>query len=301
MRIIAGEFRRRLLLTPKDAEVTRPIPDRVKESLFSLLRGHCEGATVFDAFAGTGAIGLEAVSRGASRCVMVEKDRDIADILRKNVESLGVKGRCEVVVGDALGPGALARAPRPLKLAFLDPPYPIVRDPLGYQRVMEQLKALLPLLTDDGFAVLRTPWPLRHQEGGEQAEPAPEPRRWKKKGKGRRDRDGRRGLEDEGEEGRRRGSPKPSAKPGKRVEELDPEGDFGDDELDLDEFGLGADEFGEMSEEAAAAFEAQPTGGATEKPAPVWKDVNLKVEGGVGPETHVYGSMAVHLYMKAKP
>jgi 16S rRNA (guanine966-N2)-methyltransferase len=301
MRIIAGEFRRRLLLTPKDAEVTRPIPDRVKESLFSLLRGHCEGATVFDAFAGTGAIGLEAVSRGATRCVMVEKDRDIADILRKNVETLGVKGRCEVVVGDALGPGALARAPRPLKLAFLDPPYPIVRDPLGYQRVVEQLKALVQLLTDDGYAVLRTPWPLRHQEGGEQAESTPEPRRWKKKGKGRRDRDGRRGFEDEAEEGRRRGSPKPSAKPTKRVEELDPEGDFGDHDLDLDELGLEADEFGERTEEEAAALKAQAAGGATDTPTPVWKDVNLKVEGALGPETHVYGSMAVHLYMKAKP
>jgi len=301
MRIIAGEFRRRLLLTPKDAEVTRPIPDRVKESLFSLLRGHCEGATVFDAFAGTGAIGLEAVSRGATRCVMVEKDREIAEILRKNIGTLGVQGRCEVVVGDALGPGALARAPRPLKLAFVDPPYPIVQDPLGYLRVMEQLKALIQLLTDDGFAVLRTPWPLRHREGGEAPEAVPEPKRWKKKGKGRRERGDGRGFGAEGEEGRRRGSPKPSAKPDKRVEELDPEGDFGVDDLDLDELGLEGDEFGEMSEEEAAAFEAQAGGGATDKPTPVWKDVNLKVEGAVGPETHVYGSMAVHLYMKAKP
>lgn len=300
MRIIAGEFRRRLLQTPKDAEVTRPIPDRVKESLFSLLRGHCEGATVFDAFAGTGAIGLEAVSRGATRCVMVEKDREIADILRKNIGTLGVEGRCEVVVGDALGPGALARAPRPLKLAFLDPPYPLVRDPLGFERVKEQLKALIQLLTDDGFAVLRTPWPLRHLEGGEAPEAVPEPKRWKKKGKRRRERGDGHGFGAEGEAGPRRGSPNPTARSTKRVEELDPEEDYRDDDLHHDEMGLGADEFGEMSEEEAAALEAQGGVGATDKPTRVWKEVNLNVEGAVGPETHVYGSMAVHLYMKAK-
>lgn len=297
MRIIAGEFRRRLLLTPKDAEVTRPIPDRVKESLFSLLRGHCEDATVFDAFAGTGAIGLEAVSRGAARCVMVEKDRDIADILRKNIETLGVKNRCEVVVGDALGPGALARAPRPLTLAFLDPPYPIVQDPLGYQRVMEQLKAIIQLLTDDGFAILRTPWPLRHQEVGEQPapEPVPEkPKRWKKKGKGRR------GHDEEGEEAHRRRSPEPPVKKRKQVEELDFDDDLSDEDLDLEEMGLDADEFGEMSEEAAVAIEGADGDDAPDSPKPTWKDANLKIEGAVGPETHIYGSMAVHLYMKAK-
>ena len=63
--IIGGEFRSRRLKSPKGREVTRPLPDRVRESLFGLLRGHTRGATVFDAFAGTGAFGLEAVSRGA--------------------------------------------------------------------------------------------------------------------------------------------------------------------------------------------------------------------------------------------
>lgn len=298
MRIIAGEFRRRLLLTPKDAEVTRPIPDRVKESLFSLLRGHCENATVFDAFAGTGAIGLEAISRGAARCVMVEKDRDIADILRKNIDTLGVKDRCEVVIGDALGPGALARAPRPLTLAFLDPPYPIVQDPLGHQRVMDQLKALVQLLTDDGFAVLRTPWPLQHQEVTEQSEPEPEkPKRWKKKGKARKGHDDARGYDAEGDEAHHRRSPKPPAMKGHRAEELDFDEDASDQDLDLDEMGIEEGEFAEMSEEEAAALESNA---ADAPPKPAWKEASLKVEGAVGPETHIYGSMAVHLYMRAK-
>src|ERR1051326_7140833 len=103
MRIIAGEFRSRRLHTPPDDSITRPIPDRVKESLFGLMRGHCEGANVFDGFAGTGAIGLEAISRGAARCVFVEKDRDAAAMLRQNIDSLGAAERSELIIGDALG------------------------------------------------------------------------------------------------------------------------------------------------------------------------------------------------------
>lgn len=304
MRIIAGEFRRRLLLTPKDAEVTRPIPDRVKESLFSLLRGHCEGATVFDAFAGTGAIGLEAVSRGAARCVMVEKDRGIAAILRKNIETLGVGSRCEVVEGDALGPGALARAPRPLTLAFLDPPYPIVQDLLGFQRVMEQMKSLIPLLTDDGFAIVRTPWPLQHQEGAENLEPEPQERpRWTK---GKR----RRGM-DEASEGRSsRRSPRPPNSPTSRrgpgIERLDLESADLDDEMDgaelIDFEGEDGGDFVDLQPEEGAnsGMDEHADDVSASAPKPKWKAADLTIPGAAGPETHVYGSMAVHLYMKAK-
>jgi 16S rRNA (guanine(966)-N(2))-methyltransferase RsmD len=160
MRIIAGQYRSRRLLTPRDDSVTRPIPDRAKESLFGLLRGHCEDANVFDAFAGTGALGLEALSRGAARCVFVEKDKGSADLLRRNIESLGAQDRAELVIGDALGPGSLARAPRPLTLAFFDPPYPLIREPIGWNRVKTQFQKIIDLLTDDGFAILRTPWPF---------------------------------------------------------------------------------------------------------------------------------------------
>ncbi|HYE60960.1 MAG TPA: RsmD family RNA methyltransferase [Phycisphaerales bacterium] len=184
MRIIAGEFRSRRLLTPPDDSITRPIPDRVKESLFGLLRGHCEGASVFDGFAGTGAIGLEALSRGASRCVFVEQDKSIGQLLSKNIETLGVKDRAELVIGDALGPGALARAPRPLTLAFLDPPYPLVQEAVGFKRTMAQVQKMVDLLTLDGFVVLRTPWPLKHKQGS----PAPVAPPVTKKGKGRFDR-----------------------------------------------------------------------------------------------------------------
>ncbi len=160
MRIISGEFRRRNLHTPPDASTTRPIPDRVKESVFAILRGHTEGATVLDAFAGCGAIGLEALSRGASHCVFVEMDKKAVELIRNNIEMLGCTDRCTVVQGDALGASTLARVPRPLKLAFFDPPYPVVQDQLGYARTIAQLGSVIKLLAPDGYAVLRTPWPL---------------------------------------------------------------------------------------------------------------------------------------------
>src|SRR5262245_15938357 len=78
LKIIAGEFRSRKLLTPDDGSVSRPYGARVKESIFNLLRGWFEGATVIDLFAGVGTMGLEAVSRGAARVFMVERDRHIA-------------------------------------------------------------------------------------------------------------------------------------------------------------------------------------------------------------------------------
>ncbi len=256
MRIIAGEFRRRLLETPRDADTTRPIPDRVKESVFMLLRGHCEGASVFDAFAGTGAIGLEAVSRGATRCVMVERDRDVAEILRRNVEALGCADRCEVVCGDALGAGALARCPRPCTLAFMDPPYPLVREGLGFRRVMDQLSKLVECLTPEGFAVLRTPWPLLLGAGEE--EPAPEPVR--RRGKHRKER---------------------------RVRWDEPERPTRPARVELPE------------DDAIERGDERPTG---ERPGgkPVFETPSLLLPNAAGPETHEYGTMAVHLYAKRR-
>jgi 16S rRNA (guanine(966)-N(2))-methyltransferase RsmD len=301
MRIIAGEFKRRLLKTPPDDTITRPIPDRVKESLFMILRGHCEDATVFDGFAGTGAIGLEAVSRGARKCVLVEKDRSIAALLKENVATLGADDRCEVLQADALGPGALARAPRPLHLAFLDPPYPLVRDRTGLARVMEQMERLVALLDDTGFAVLRTPWPLRFEVGGEQAEPqeADEPRKRKKKVR-ERDEWKREQMQRERDELRGKSSRAGSAVPPEDDELGEMSMDGFDDETaefieaeDID--ALIADEA--ASEELAADEEM----GEDAPPAPKqYEAANLVLPNAEGPETHVYHGMAIHLYMRKK-
>src|SRR5262249_54104128 len=141
---------------------TRPIPDRVKESLFSMLRGNCEGAQVLDCFAGTGAIGLEALSLGAEHVTFVEKDRRAADLLEENINLLEARDETDIVRADALGPATLARCPKPVDLVFFDPPYPMVLDPERWEHVQRQLGRLIEMLSDDGFAILRTPWPLRH-------------------------------------------------------------------------------------------------------------------------------------------
>lgn len=159
LRIIAGEFRSRHLQTPEGTETTRPLPDRVRVAVFNMLHGHLEGQSVFDVFAGTGCFGLEAISRGAKEAVMVEKDRHVARLIERNIESLGVYDRAEVFNGDALGAAALSKCPRPVHVIFFDPPYPMMIEAASRARVWEQFARCIPLLDDDGFAIIRTPWP----------------------------------------------------------------------------------------------------------------------------------------------
>lgn len=162
MRIIGGEYRRRKLKSPPEKSTTRPLPDNVREAIFNLLRGHFEGVGVLDCFAGTGSFGLEAVSRGAERVVMVERDRRVARVLEENIATLGVEDRAEVVTSDALGAAALSRCPRPAHIIFMDPPYEMVRDPEQWPRVRTQFERLIRQLTPTGYAMLRTPWPFTH-------------------------------------------------------------------------------------------------------------------------------------------
>lgn len=146
---------------------TRPIPDRVKESLFSMLGLRVQGASVLDLFSGSGAIGLEAVSRGATLCVCVEREKPALATLQANIDMLKAGDRCKAVLGDALASSTVARCPRPVDLIFMDPPYPIVRDAIGWSRVRSQASELAPLLSDTGFIILRTPWPLILDGGGD--------------------------------------------------------------------------------------------------------------------------------------
>lgn len=281
MRIISGEFRSRRLHTPPDDTVTRPIPDRVKESVFSLLRGHYEGASVFDAFAGTGAIGLEALSRGAARVVFVERDKAVAEVLRRNIEMLGVEDRAELVVGDAVGAGALARAPRPLTMAFFDPPYPLMRDALGFKRIMAQVSAIVDRIEPKCFVVLRTPWPLFIEPGATEAAEVPE--RKKSGDKKARKEDWKRQLRDaqmglDPDEIRKRAKKRTG-----RDILAGPED--ADEIVDLDAE--------PVEEEEIAIDEAAGT-----PRVPVAIEADLTLPNALGPETHAYQTMAVHLYMK---
>lgn len=122
MRIIAGEWKRRQLRAPA-GNTTRPTADRTRETLFSMLvsrLGSLEGLCVADLFAGSGALGLEALSRGAATCLFVEQDAAAIRALRHNIAALRAQQRCEVVAGSVLSLGP-AKAPRDLIL--MDPPY----------------------------------------------------------------------------------------------------------------------------------------------------------------------------------
>ncbi|HXI43971.1 MAG TPA: 16S rRNA (guanine(966)-N(2))-methyltransferase RsmD [Bryobacteraceae bacterium] len=118
MRVIGGEFRsRRLKSIPGLA--TRPTPDRLRETLFDILGAQVEGAVFLDAYAGTGAVGIEALSRGAARAIFIEKSKNAAKVLHENLASLEIEGRALVMVAATLSSIAAQDA----DLVFLDPPY----------------------------------------------------------------------------------------------------------------------------------------------------------------------------------
>jgi 16S rRNA (guanine966-N2)-methyltransferase len=121
VRIVAGAAKGRRLTAPAGA--TRPTSDRAREALFSSL-GHLmdiDGARVLDLFAGTGAVGLEALSRGATAAVFVESNRGALDVLRRNVETVGLPGA--TVVGRSVASYLKSPPEHPFDLAFADPPY----------------------------------------------------------------------------------------------------------------------------------------------------------------------------------
>lgn len=122
MRIIAGEWRGRPLVAPKGTD-TRPTADRTREALFSMLvsrLGSFEGLRVLDLFAGSGALGLEALSRGAAHCTFVEQDSAALDALRTNITKLGAGSRTDI---RAQSVTALGPAPAPFDVLLIDPPY----------------------------------------------------------------------------------------------------------------------------------------------------------------------------------
>lgn len=122
MRIIAGQWRGRKLVAPK-GDATRPTADRTRETLFSMLAsrlGDFEGLQVADLFAGSGALGLEALSRGAANCLFVEQDRAALDTIKANITALGARDQTRIEAGSVM---ALRAAAAPLDLILADPPY----------------------------------------------------------------------------------------------------------------------------------------------------------------------------------
>lgn len=169
MRIIAGKWRGRRFDAP-DGDSTRPILDRVKTVLFDILGnrlaepGRLPPLAVLDLFAGSGSLGLEALSRGAWYCLMVERHPQAARLLRRTLNDLGSIGDARVVEGDATfcplpPPKALPGEPAVYRLVFVDPPYRLMNgaepDP-GMQQLMRRL-ATSEVIADDALIIIRHP------------------------------------------------------------------------------------------------------------------------------------------------
>ena len=157
MRVVAGEFKGRRLAAPRGAR-TRPTADRVREALFSML-GDVSGARVLDLYAGSGALGIEALSRGAESAVFVERNPRAAEVIERNLASLGLEQ--QVVRQDAVR--FLTRSEGMFDLVFCDPPYDSASSLAG--RLAERLPALTSksarIVTEsDKRTPLELPFPL---------------------------------------------------------------------------------------------------------------------------------------------
>jgi 16S rRNA (guanine(966)-N(2))-methyltransferase RsmD len=147
VRIIAGRFKGRRLKAPS-WEGLRPTSDKLRETLFNILSPRIEGARVVDGFAGTGAVGIEALSRGAAHVLFIERDRRAAGLIASNLDRCGVKQGYTIECGDV--GSVLRRSPGTTErdLVLLDPPYDIDPD-----TVTRALEAAAGVLTADGLVV----------------------------------------------------------------------------------------------------------------------------------------------------
>ena len=142
LRIVGGDWRRRVLRFP-DAEGLRPTPDRVRETLFNWLGQDLTGLSCLDLFAGSGALGFEAASRGAEKVVLVEHNAKVAEALRSNIRLLAAADRVELVRQDALK--FASSTPLAFDVVFVDPPY--------RQGWVEKIGPLLPRLLKEDAVV----------------------------------------------------------------------------------------------------------------------------------------------------
>jgi 16S rRNA (guanine(966)-N(2))-methyltransferase RsmD len=144
MRVIAGSLKGRTLRAP-DWEGLRPTSDRLRETLFNVLAPHVEGARVLDAYAGTGAVGIEALSRGAAHVTFVEQDRRAQRLIETNLERCRIQNRYAIIrVGFA---GAARQVTEPFDLLFLDPPY-------GADTLQQALEIAAPLVGPGALLVI---------------------------------------------------------------------------------------------------------------------------------------------------
>jgi 16S rRNA (guanine966-N2)-methyltransferase len=159
MRVVAGSLRGRPIVAPEGA-ATRPTTDRVREATFNSLESHgaIDDMVVADLFAGSGALGIEALSRGARSCTFVERDRDALRAIRANVDKLGIGDRSTIVASDVFAGVATLRS---VDLVLADPPY-------GFDAWERLLGALEPILAPDAVVVLESDRPIEVPTGWEE-------------------------------------------------------------------------------------------------------------------------------------
>jgi RNA methyltransferase, RsmD family len=148
LRIISGDAKGRRLVSPLGNE-TRPTSDRVKESLFNILGDRVPDSSVLDLFAGTGNLGLEALSRGASHCIFIDNSRESIKVVNQNIDILKYRDYCEVYDKDALSAlNILSKRDIRFNIIFLDPPYHKEIVPQCLEKI-----ELLKLLSSNGIIV----------------------------------------------------------------------------------------------------------------------------------------------------
>lgn len=154
LRIVGGKASGCRLIIP-DSPGVRPATDRLRESLFAHLKEHVRDAHVLDLFAGSGVIGLEAVSRGAASCLFMEKDRAVVRDLQRNIKAVGLPRRCRVLSHDLAQP-LPHLGDHPFDLVFLDPPFAFFRGPDGLACVADLIRQLMAdWVAPQGRLVLR--------------------------------------------------------------------------------------------------------------------------------------------------
>jgi 16S rRNA (guanine966-N2)-methyltransferase len=162
VRIVGGKFRGRPLATPHSRSI-RPTADRTREALFNVIvhafADWMEGARVLDLFSGTGALGIEAMSRGAGFCLFVEESAEGRAIIRENVETLGLQGRTKLFRRDATRLGAVGTM-QPFSLLFADPPY---GKGLGARALKSAVEG--GWLTEDALCVVEEAADARYEAG----------------------------------------------------------------------------------------------------------------------------------------
>lgn len=145
MRVISGKYKGRKLEAPEGMGV-RPTTDKVREAIFDIIMNEVYGSVFCDLFAGSGAMGIEALSRGASFCYFCDSDRDSLRLVRTNISYVGAKEKSRVIAGDYKK--ALRRIDRKVDIFFIDPPYQAGL----YESCLSQIE-ILDLLSDDGIII----------------------------------------------------------------------------------------------------------------------------------------------------